>query len=154
MMNTSNKDIFDRIMHLPGLRIFESFYLTHKEVLLYLFFGGISFFLNLALFALFTEELKINVLFANAVDWVICVLFQFFTNRTWVFNGKTTTIRNFFWQILSFFGGRLFTLIVEEAILIIFIDKLGYSSITVKLIAQIIVIILNFVISKLIVFKK
>ena len=65
MMNTSNKDIFDRIMHLPGLRIFESFYLTHKEVLLYLFFGGISFFLNLALFALFTEELKINILFAK-----------------------------------------------------------------------------------------
>ena len=46
-------DIFDRMMTLPVLRIFEPFYKKNKEVLMYLFFGGIAFFLNLALFALF-----------------------------------------------------------------------------------------------------
>ena len=45
------KDIFDRLMHLPVLNIFEPFYKKHKEVLMYLFFGGITFFLNIALYA-------------------------------------------------------------------------------------------------------
>ena len=42
------RDIFDRLMHLPVLNIFEPFYKKHKEVLMYLFFGGITFFLNIA----------------------------------------------------------------------------------------------------------
>ena len=45
------KDIFDKLMHLPVLNIFEPFYKKHKEVLMYLFFGGITFFLNIALYA-------------------------------------------------------------------------------------------------------
>ena len=44
------RDIFDRLMHLPVLNIFEPFYKKHKEVLMYLFFGGITFFLNIALY--------------------------------------------------------------------------------------------------------
>ena len=44
------EDIFDRMMHLPLLRIFEPFYRKHKEVLMYLLFGGIAFFLNIFLF--------------------------------------------------------------------------------------------------------
>lgn len=52
------------------------------------------------------------------------------------------------------FGGRLFTLIVEEAILAVFITWLGFNSMAVKLVAQVVVIVLNYVISKLIVFKK
>ena len=53
-----------------------------------------------------------------------------------------------------FFGGRLFTLVVEEAILAVFITWLGFNSMAVKLIAQVVVIVLNYIISKLIVFKK
>ena len=43
-------DIFDRLMHLPGLRVFEPFYRKHKEVLMYLLFGGLAFFLNMCNF--------------------------------------------------------------------------------------------------------
>lgn len=57
-------------------------------------------------------------------------------------------------QMASFFGGRLFTLIVEEAILAVFITWLGFNSMAVKLVAQVVVIVLNYVISKLIVFKN
>ena len=57
-------------------------------------------------------------------------------------------------QILGFFGGRVFTLIVEEMLLAIFITWMGCNAIAVKLVAQIIVIILNYVISKVLVFKK
>ena len=137
------RDIFDRLMHLPVLNIFEPFYKKHKEVLMYLFFGGITFFLNIALYAWLDGMLGINALIANVICWVVCVLFQYFTNRTWVFDGQA-----------SFFGGRLFTLVVEEAILAVFITWLGFNSMAVKLIAQVVVIVLNYIISKLIVFKK
>lgn len=147
-------DIFDKIMHLPVLRIFEPFYKKYKEVLMYLFFGGIAFFLNLGLFILFHDMMNITVLIANVICWVICVLFQFFTNRTWVFDGHVNSADEFVKQMGSFFGGRIFTLVVEEVILAIFITWLGLNSTIVKLVAQVIVIVLNYVVSKLFVFKS
>lgn len=152
-MTENKKDIFDKLMSLPVLNIFEPFYIKHKEVLLYLFFGGIAFFLNLGLFALFNEKLNINEHPSNIISWIICVLFQFFTNRTWVFEANDSGQISFFKQLTSFFGGRIFTLIVEEIILVIFITWLSFNSIVVKLIAQIVVIVLNYFISKMFVFK-
>ncbi|XME02827.1 GtrA family protein [Lachnospiraceae bacterium C1.1] len=155
---TNNKekkpDIFDRIMHLPVLNIFEPFYKKYKEGLMYLFFGGLAFFLNIFLFALFTDIMKINDLLANAISWVICVLFQYITNRTWVFDGHVEGSAALIKQISSFFGGRIFTLVVEEIIILVFITWLGFNRIAVKLVAQVVVIVLNYVISKLFVFKK
>lgn len=148
------RDIFDRLMHLPVLNIFEPFYKKHKEVLMYLFFGGITFFLNIALYAWLDGMLGINALIANVICWVVCVMFQYFTNRTWVFDGQVDSAAGFLKQMASFFGGRLFTLVVEEAILAVFITWLGFNSMAVKLIAQVVVIVLNYIISKLIVFKK
>ncbi|MCR4744706.1 MAG: GtrA family protein [Lachnospiraceae bacterium] len=156
--NTENKekkpDIFDKIMHLPVLNIFEPFYKKYKEGLMYLFFGGLAFFLNIFLFALFTDIMKINDLLANAISWVICVLFQYITNRTWVFDGHVEGSAALIKQISSFFGGRIFTLVVEEIIILVFITWLGFNRIAVKLVAQVVVIVLNYVISKLFVFKK
>ena len=155
---TNNKekkpDIFDRIMHLPVLNIFEPFYKKYKEGLMYLFFGGLAFFLNIFLFALFTDIMKINDLLANVISWVICVLFQYITNRTWVFDGHVEGSAALIKQISSFFGGRIFTLVVEEIIILVFITWLGFNRIAVKLVAQVVVIVLNYVISKLFVFKK
>jgi putative flippase GtrA len=125
-----------------------------KEIVLYLFFGGIAFFLNIGLFLLFNKAFGITELIANIFCWILCVLFQFFTNRTWVFEGKTENAADFWKQMLSFFGGRLFTLLVEEVILAVFITWLKWDSMLVKLAAQVIVIVLNYVISKLFVFKK
>jgi putative flippase GtrA len=125
-----------------------------KEIVLYLFFGGIAFFLNIGLFLLFNKVLGITELIANVFCWILCVLFQFFTNRTWVFEGKTETAVDFWKQMFSFFGGRLFTLLVEEVILAVFVTWLQWDSMIVKLAAQVIVIVLNYLISKLFVFKK
>lgn len=147
-------DIFDKLMQLPVLRIFKPFYKEHKEVLLYLLFGGLSFFLNVFLFFGIDKVFGINELINNVICWIASVLFQFFTNRTWVFDGHTDTTAEYCKQIISFFGGRAVTMVVEEIILAIFITCLGLNSTAVKLAAQVVVILLNYVISKLIVFKK
>ena len=95
-----------------------------------------------------------NELVANIFSWILAVLFAFFTNRIWVFDGKTNGAKEFFVQMMNFFGGRVATLVVEEVILFVFITKLGFGSMVVKIAAQVIVIVLNYVISKLWVFRK
>ena len=151
---TKKKDIFDRIMSLPVLNIFEPFYIKHKEGLMYLFFGGLAFFLSIFLFWFMDSVLHMNAVLNNTIDWIICVAFQFFTNRTWVFDGHVETKGEFLKQAGSFTAGRLFTLVVEDIIILVFINMLGFPSMPVKLAATFIVIALNYVISKLIVFKK
>lgn len=148
------KDIFDRIMHTRLLRVFEPFYLRYKEILLYLFFGGLTFVVSVGSYAFFNAVIGLNVLVANVISWILAVLFAYLTNRTWVFKDKAYSAAGIVKEMLLFFGGRLATLAVEEAILYVFITRLQFNSIAVKVIAQIIVVLLNYVISKLVVFRK
>ncbi len=148
------RDIFDKIMSLPILRIFEPFYKKNKEILLYLFFGGLAFVVSIATYAFFNVFCGLNELVANVISWIITVTFAFFTNRIWVFASPVDTARAFVAQLINFFGGRIITLIIEEVILLIFITWLGMNSMVIKVIAQVVVIVLNYVISKLFVFKR
>lgn len=148
------QDIFDKIMHLPGLRLLEPFYKAHKEILMYLLFGGLAFLINVFLFMGIEKVFRIDALINNIICWIVCVLFQFFTNRIWVFDGHVHTVAAFLKQAFSFFSGRVFTLVVEEIILAVFITWLAFDSMVVKLIAQVVVIVLNYIISKLVVFKR
>ena len=154
MEPTEHPDIFDRLMTLPGLRLLEPFYKKHKAVLLYLFFGGLTTVISIAVFWLFRYPLGLNELVANGISWVIAVLFAFFTNRIWVFRAPTKTAGEFLRQMASFYGGRVVTLLIEEAMLAVFITWLGFSDMPVKITAQIVVIVLNYFISKLFIFKK
>lgn len=153
-MEKEQKDIFDLIMSLPILNIFEPFYKKHKEGLLYLFFGGLAFFLSIFLFWLFISPFKLNELIANILCWFLVVYFAFTTNRIWVFRAQTNSRKEFFIQMKNFYIGRVVTLLVEEVILFIFITLMGLNSLVIKIIAQIVVIVLNYVISKLWIFKK
>ena len=145
------KDIFDKLMELPILRIFNPFYKKYKEMLLYLFFGGLSFIVSIACF---NVGMGINELIANILSWIITVMFAFLTNRVWVFQSPTDSVQAFIKQMFVFYSGRVITLVVEEAILLVFITWLGFNSMLIKVIAQVIVIVLNYVISKLVVFKE
>jgi len=82
-MQEIKPDIFDKIMHLPGLRVFEPLYKKYKEVLLYLFFGVLTTVVSIGSYAFFNVTLGINELIANVISWVLAVLFAFFTNRIW-----------------------------------------------------------------------
>jgi len=153
MMN-EQKDIFDRIAEriLPGP--LRTFFFRHKMVLMYLFFGGLSFFLKLGLFALLDGVCHIEELIANVNCWIVCVLFQFVTNRIWVFSSTAVGAKAVIREVLAFFGGRLLTLGFEELVLLLLIHFAHWDSTLVKLLAQLGVLVLNFVISKWMVFRK
>ena len=143
------KDIFDRIMELPVFNIFEESYKAHKEMLLYLFFGGLTTLISILIFGGLNIGLAINALLANIISWIISVAFAFVTNRIWVFTaakGKSNR--------LIVYMGRILTLLVEEILLFVFITKCGINSMIVKIIAQIVVIVFYYIISKKWVFKN
>jgi len=146
------EDIFDKIMLLPVLRLFYPLYKKHKEVLLYLFFGGLAFIVSISTFYFFNTVCGLNELVANVISWIITVSFAFLTNRKWVFKPSDKEKEGFWGQALRFFSGRIFTLIVEEVILFVFVTRLSFDSLLIKVIAQIVVIVLNYIISKLFVF--
>jgi putative flippase GtrA len=100
------------------------------------------------------DKTGLHELINNAICWIACVLFQFATNRIWVFDAKTHTVLQFVKQLLSFFAGRVFTLVIEEIILFVFIEICEFNTLAVKIIGQIVVIVANYVISKLFIFKK
>ena len=129
-------------------------YRKYRQVLLYCVFGFLTFLVSVGTYAFCMRVLGINELIANAISWVFAVLFAFFTNRRWVFDGKSEDARGLWAQMVSFFGGRLFTLAVEEAILAVFVTWLGFDGVIVKVAAQVVVIVLNYFISKFWVFKK
>ncbi len=149
-----NEDVFDRLMGLPLLRVFAPFYRRHKSVLLYLFFGGLTFLLSVAAFALFNAWLLLNEHAANVLSWIIAVLFAYGTNRTWVFADRAHGARGIFAEIGRFVSGRVATLALEEALLFVFITLLRCDSLAVKIIAQVAVIVANYVVSKCFVFTR
>ncbi|MBQ8648602.1 MAG: GtrA family protein [Clostridia bacterium] len=127
-------------------------YKKYKEQILYLFFGGLTTLISIGVFAFFTKVIPLDELIANIISWVIAVLFAFVTNRLWVF--ESAKDKGIIKQILSFYAARLATLGVEEVLLLVFIKLLSLNSIAVKTTAQIVVIILNYIISKIFIFKK
>ena len=166
MENTGKKDIFDRIMGWGFLKTFEPFYQKNKEVLLYLFFGGLTtvvglFFFILPIKLLDLEDMTIgsrtidmNTQAANTISWICAVTFAYITNRMWVFENKAHTAGGITRECASFYGGRLFTLVVENLLLNLCVTAINMNAILAKILVSIITIILNYVISKLFVFKK
>ena len=147
------QDIFDRIMLLPGLRVLYPFYQKKKAVLLYIFFGGLTTLVSIGTFALADLGLHLNELVANIISWIFAVTFAYVTNRIWVFHSQARG-SSIFTEALSFFGGRLLTLGIEELMLLIFVTLLDFNSMLIKVIAQFVVLISNYFISKLLVFRK
>lgn len=128
----------------------NNFLRKYREVILYLFFGGLTTLISIAVFMLFTIVFPLNELIANIISWIIAVLFAFLTNRKWVFedNGE-----GFLLSAVKFYVARVSTLLIEEGIIFVFITLLSFNSLLVKIFAQIIVIVLNYVLSKIFVFN-
>lgn len=126
----------------------------YREQISYLFFGGLTFFVNMAVHLSCSYILKTSVLVSTLIAWVVAVVFAYLTNKLWVFENKTNSFKALTRENVSFFSGRIATLVMEEIILFVFVKWMGLNEILFKLIGQILVIIANYFISKFIVFKK
>ena len=129
-------------------------YRKYKEGIDYLFWGGIAFFLSMILFYLFANVMSIYEQIANILTWVICVIFTYLTNRTFVFASKVKGLKNIFNEFKNFVTARLLTLFMENAILFVMIDLMTINNMISKLVGQFVVIVSNYFLSKLWIFKN
>ncbi len=121
-----------------------------KELISYVIFGILTTLVNILVYLLFTRLIGLNYIISNILAWFFSVLFAYITNRIWVFESENT---NIFKEIILFFSGRLFSGIVDTVLMFVFIDLLFVGDSISKIIIQVIVVALNYIISKFIVFK-
>lgn len=126
----------------------------YKDVIAYLFFGVCTTAVNVASYWICAHPLKMHTMVSTIIAWVLAVLFAYFTNRKWVFHSDKTSMKDITKEIVSFFTCRLVTGVVDWACMFVFVELLAWNDLIVKVAANILVIIMNYVASKLIIFKK
>lgn len=126
----------------------------HKETILYLFFGAFTTLVNIVSYLFFTRVILFNFMVANVFSWILAVLFAYVTNKFFVFESKRVEIRFLFKEFLSFVSFRLLSGVIEMVIMYIMIDLLFVNDVIVKVFTNIVVIVLNYLFSKMIIFKN
>lgn len=128
----------------------------YGEIIRYLIIGVLTTLVSLIVyyglvFTILNPENPVELQIANITSWVISVTFAYITNRSYVFRVKD---HHKLAELIKFFGSRLLTLFVDMVIMFIFVSLLHFNDKIIKIIAQIIVIILNYLLSKFVVFIK
>ena len=121
-----------------------------KEFTFYMIFGVLTTLVNILVYLFFAKICGVYYVTSNILAWFFSVLFAYVTNRIWVFESKNTNIIK---EAILFFGGRLFSGVIDTGLMYLFIDMLFLNDVISKFVVQVIVIILNYVFSKWIVFK-
>ena len=131
--------------------------LFHKyyELITYVFFGGITTVVDFAIYYVMLLAFGEGVyLLASVVAWAGAVLVAYVTNKTLVFRDKTSGAKEIFWQSVRFVLSRVFSLGVQTALMWLFVDVIEMSEWLVKLPVAVVIVLLNYVTSKLAVFTK
>lgn len=123
----------------------------NKEIIMYLVFGVLTTVVNIVVYYIFSNLLHMNYLFSNAVAWFLSVLFAYVTNRKYVFDSKNNQIIK---EAISFFGCRLATGIMDMVLMWFLVNFNIVNDVVAKVVVNVIVVILNYILSKLVVFKK
>lgn len=137
--------MFEKILNL--LRKYES-------VLSYLFFGVMTTVVNFLVYYPLTNLLGINATFANVIAWAVSVAFAFVTNKPFVFKSHDWSATVVIPELTKFVGTRLGSGFVETAMIFLFVDLLAWDGNIVKIAVSVLVVIINYVGSKLLVFRK
>ncbi len=123
--------------------------IKYREIILYLIFGLLTTLISIISFAICNKILNISWSFSNVVSWILSVSFAYVTNRIFVFKSKK---KNILKEMIFFFGFRVLSLIIDMICMFILINILSVDSVVSKVIVQIIVVLLNYLFSKIFVF--
>ena len=126
--------------------------LRYQELLCYIVVGCMTTLVNFLIY--YPLSRLIHYLAANVIAWICSVTFAFFMNKVFVFQERRWDARSLLVQGLEFAAGRLTSLGMEELILFVFVRQLSLNADVVKVAAQVIVAVMNFLISKFLVFRK
>lgn len=134
-------------------KIIWKIYSNKKEICNYLIFGFFGVIISIVSYWI-CRKFGLSIEISNVLSWIVAVVSMYVTNKIFVFRSKCKNIKENINEFVSFVLARVFTLFIETAIIYIGANFIGFSDIIVKFFAQIIVIILNYILSKIIIFKK
>ena len=132
---------------------FKKLYDQYKDIIPYGVFGVLTTVVNIVLYWLAAHPFGLSVMASTVIAWFLSVLFAYVTNRKWVFHSEAEGFEAIIKEMVSFFGCRLATGFVDLACMFVFVDILHLDDVVIKVIANVIVIVLNYVASKLVIFK-
>ena len=126
----------------------------HWDVVGYAVFGVLTTLVNIVAYYVLAHPVGIPVLPSSIAAWVISVAFAYLTNRTWVFSSQAVGAAAIAREMAWFFGCRLATGALDWANMFVFVDLLALDDLFVKVASNVLVVILNYLASKLFIFAK
>lgn len=128
--------------------------IKYEEIIKYIIFGVLTTLVNYVSYAMLTRIFDLEIFISNLIAWLLSVIFAFITNKLIVFKSKELDIKVIAKEITSFFAARIFSLLLDMVILYIAVDLMQMNDLIIKLISNIIVIIINYLFSKIFIFKS
>ena len=129
-------------------------YIKHRVMLLYAIFGLLTTVVNWIVYLPLFYLADFTAVLSNGIAWFCAVLFAFVTNKQFVFKSTDWNLRIIFSEFFRFIGCRILSGIIETVILLVSVDLLQWNGFIWKIVADSMVVILNYIGSKLFVFKN
>ena len=126
----------------------------HWDILSYLFFGGLTTVVNYLVYLPCYNYFALSAAVSNAIAWAVAVAFAYLTNKPFVFRSHDWSLKTVVPELTKFVTCRIGSGLLETAILFLCVDMLQWNGNIWKLLTSVLVVILNYVASKLLVFKK
>lgn len=128
--------------------------MKYKSFIMYMVFGVLTTVINLIAYFMCFNVLKISNVISTIIAWILAVAFAFATNKLWVFDSKSFDVKTLSHEIPTFFGARIATGVLDVVIMYMAVDVFSWNPTVWKLISNILVIILNYIASKFVIFKE
>lgn len=126
----------------------------HWDIVVYLFFGVLTTVVNYLVYLPCYNLLGLSAAVSNVISWVFAVAFAYLTNKPWVFKSNDWSAKTVVPELAKFVSCRIGSGALETAILFVTVDLLAWNGNVMKLLVSVLVVILNYVASKLLVFRK
>lgn len=126
----------------------------HYDILSYLFFGVLTTVVNYIVYLPCYNLLHLSAAVSNVIAWAVAVVFAYLSNKPFVFHSHDWSAKTVVPELAKFVGSRVASGALETAVIFVTVDLLLWSGNIMKLVTSVLVVILNYVASKLLVFRK
>lgn len=133
----------------------KGLYFGYKEIINYLVFGGLATVVNFVSYYIFARMIGIDEVISSGLSWFFSVLFAYITNKLFVFESKTENLKAVVKECVSFFMARIISgILCDVGTFALMVKVFNINDIVAKLVTQVMVVIVNYIFSKFIIFKK
>ena len=126
----------------------------YRSFIAYAVFGVFTTIVNIASYSVCYNNLGLSNTFSNVIAWILAVTFAYLTNKVWVFDSKSWKWDVLKKEVMAFISCRIATGILDLVLMYVSVDLMDWNALLMKICSNVLVIILNYVFSKLVIFKK